>query len=433
MPIRIEMPRLNDTMEEGTLQAWHVKVGDKVSAGDSIADIETDKAVQDLQAFDDGTVAAINVEPGSTVDTGTLIAVLAVDGESAEDAVKAAGEGGGGAPAKPAAEQSSPAEPAPSAPASKPAASAGKIKVSPLAGKLAEEHGVDLAQVQGTGPDGRIIKRDILKAAQGGAVASPAPATPAAAPAATPQAYMPPATLEAKSIPVPGMRKTIAKRLVESKTTVPHFQVSVAINMDPLMDLRGTLNQQLETQGIKLSVNDFITRAVALACLQHPGINSSWMGNTIEQHGTVNVGTAISLPAERGGGLVVAVCRDVQNKGLRQISSEVKELAGAARGRGLSPEQMSDSTITISNLGMPQFGVTQFTAIVNPPNAAIIAVGAAIEKPVVRTVDGKKQIIIGTEMTCTLSGDHRVIDGASAAEYLTTLRNLLENPAGLLV
>jgi pyruvate dehydrogenase E2 component (dihydrolipoamide acetyltransferase) len=229
------------------------------------------------------------------------------------------------------------------------------------------------------------------------------------------------------------MRKTIAKRLVESKTTVPHFQVSVAIDMDPLMELRTTLNKQLETQGIKLSVNDFITRAVALAAVQHPVVNSSWMGDTIVQHGTVNVGTAISLPEERGGGLVVAVARDVQNKGLRQISAEVKDLAAAARGRGLSPEQMSDSTITISNLGMPQYGVTQFSAIINPPNAAIIAVGAAIEKPVVRKIDGEKKIVIGHEMNATLSGDHRVIDGASAAEYLTTLRTLLENPAGLLV
>jgi len=439
MPIRIEMPRLNDTMQEGTLQAWHVKVGDKVSAGDSLADIETDKAVQDLQTFDDGTIAAILVEAGSTVDTGTLIAVLAEAGESVEDAAKAAESGGGSSkkaePAEPAKQaDSSEAESEP-APAAKPAAAAtgaaGRVRISPLAAKLAEDHGVDPSQITGTGPDGRIIKRDILKAAEGGgSSAAPAAAkTPAQAPAPTTM----PTTLEAKSISVPGMRKTIAKRLVESKTTVPHFQVSVAINMDPLMDLRNTLNTQLETQGIKLSVNDFITRAVALACLQHPAVNSSWMGDTIQQHGTVNVGTAISLPAERGGGLVVAVCRDVQNKGLRQISSEVKELAGAARGRGLSPQQMSDSTITISNLGMPQFGVTQFTAIINPPNAAIIAVGAAIEKPVVRKVDGKKQIVIGTEMTATLSGDHRVIDGAVAAEYLTTLRNLLENPAGLLV
>jgi pyruvate dehydrogenase E2 component (dihydrolipoamide acetyltransferase) len=226
------------------------------------------------------------------------------------------------------------------------------------------------------------------------------------------------------------MRKTIAKRLVESKTQVPHFQVSVAISMDALLELRQTINGQLESQGIKLSVNDFITRGVALACLEHPVINSSWAGDSIEQHGAVNVGIAMALPPEKGGGLLVATVRDVDRKGLRQISSEVKTLAKNARGeKGLTVEQMSDSTITISNLGMPQYGVTQFTAIVNPPNAAIIAVGAAIEKPVVR--DG--QIVVGHEMNVTLSGDHRVIDGASAAEYLATLRRLLENPAALLV
>ncbi|MEM9019722.1 MAG: dihydrolipoamide acetyltransferase family protein [Planctomycetota bacterium] len=440
MPIVIEMPRLNDTMEEGTLQAWHVKVGDKVSAGDSLADIETDKAVQDLQAFDDGTVAAIMIEPGATVDTGTTIAVIAESGESLEDAAQAAAAGSSSAAAKAETKEQAASEQPQAqeaAPATKPAASSGRVRISPLAAKLAEEHGLDPAQIAGTGPDGRIIKRDVLKAAEAAeAGVSPPPAASAAPQTSAQAAPAPvavPTTLQAKSIPVPGMRKTIAKRLVESKTTVPHFQVSVAINMDPLMDLRRTLNTQLETQGIKLSVNDFITRAVALACLQHPSVNSSWMGDTIEQHGTVNVGTAISLPAERGGGLVVAVCRDVQTKGLRQISAEVKELAGAARGRGLSPEQMSDSTITISNLGMPQYGVTQFTAIVNPPNAAIVAVGAAIQKPVVRTVEGTKQVVIGTEMTATLSGDHRVIDGAVAAEYLTTLRSLLENPAGLLV
>ena len=229
------------------------------------------------------------------------------------------------------------------------------------------------------------------------------------------------------------MRKTIAKRLVESKVTVPHFYLSTAVNMDPLMELRSTLNAQLATQGIKLSVNDFVTRAVALAAVQHPVMNASWTGDAIQYHGTVNVGTAIALPEERGGGLVVAVTKDVQNKGLRQISGEIKTLAKKARDRGLAPDEMSDSTITISNLGMPQYGITQFGAIVNPPNAAIIAIGAAIKKPVVKTVDGQDQIVIGQEMQVTLSGDHRVIDGATAAEYLASLRQMLEQPASLMV
>jgi len=444
MPAIVEMPKLSDTMEEGTLIKWVVKVGDSVSAGDHLADVETDKATMELQAFDDGTVAKLVLDEGATVPVGQAIMVLAEDGESVEDAAKA-DVGSAPAPAKEepkeepkaqAAPTPAPPKPAPitpSAPAPAPVAAApaptgGKVKISPLARKLAEEHGLDPALIAGTGPDGRIIKRDVLKAVESGSAklgSASAGGAALAAPAAV--------ALEAKSTAVPGMRKTIAKRLVESKTTVPHFQVSVAINMDPLMEMRATLNQRLATQGIKLSVNDFITRAVALAAVQHPVINSSWTGDTIEQHGTVNVGTAISLPEERGGGLVVAVCRDVQNKSMMQISGEVKELASAARGRGLSPEQMSDSTITISNLGMPQYGVTQFNAIVNPPNAAIVAVGAAIEKPVVREVYGEKKIVIGHEMNATLSGDHRVIDGASAAEYLTTFRSLLENPVGLLV
>lgn len=439
MAVTVEMPKLSDTMEEGTLIKWAVSVGDTVSAGDHLADVETDKATMELQAFDDGTVAKLILDEGATVPVGQVILILAESGESVEDAAKTEIPDAAPAPA-PKAEAApatpepaaAPATPTPAPVAAAPAPTApppagGNIKISPLARKLADEHGLDINKITPTGPDGRIIKRDVLKAAADGT------ARPSAGGGAAPMASPTAVAIEAKTTQVPGMRKVIAKRLVESKTTVPHFQVSVAINMDPLMEMRATLNQRLASQGIKLSVNDFITRAVAVAATQHPVINSSWMGDTIVQHGTVNVGTAISLPEERGGGLVVAVCRDVQNKSMMQISGEVKELAGAARGRGLSPEQMSDSTITISNLGMPQYGVTQFNAIVNPPNAAIVAVGAAIEKPVVRDVYGEKKIVIGHEMNATLSGDHRVIDGASAAEYLTTFRSLLENPVGLLV
>ncbi len=454
MPIPITMPRLSDTMEEGTLVAWKVKVGDKVSAGDHLADVETDKATMELQAFDDGTVAKIVVEEGDTVPIETTILILAEDGESVEDAAKADAGGSGetrkGKASKeeedadqdeddssPAGESKSESESeseTESEPA--PAKSDTKVRISPLARKLAEEHGLDIAQIKGTGPDGRIIKRDILKAAESGAAASSAasakqgktapakPQKPGTAPSVSGGAG-----IEARTIPLSQMRKTIAKRLVESKTTVPHFQVSVAINMDPLLALRTTLNTQLESQGIKLSVNDFVTRAVALAATMHPAINSSWGEKEITVHGTVNVGVAISLPAEKGGGLVVATLRDAHLKGLRQLSTEVKELAGKARSAGLSLDEMSESTITLSNLGMPQYGVTQFTAIINPPNAAILAIGAALKKPVVRN----DELTIGHEMNVTLSGDHRVIDGAQAAEYLATLRNLLENPAGLLV
>ncbi|MEM9752222.1 MAG: dihydrolipoamide acetyltransferase family protein [Planctomycetota bacterium] len=439
MPIEITMPRLSDTMEEGTLVRWLVKPGDTVSASDHIADVETDKATMELNVFDEGTVAKLAIDEGGTVPVGSLIAVLAEDGESVDDAAKAAGSGGGASSngaAKAETEaptETAPAAAAPTAPAAPAATGGGKLKVSPLARKMAETAGLDLSQIAGSGPDGRIIKRDILAAQEGGATAKPAaaptpsrPAAPVAPIAAGPSA------LEAKTVQVSGIRKTIAKRLVESKTTVPHFQVSVAVDMDPLMGLRKTINGQLESQGVKLSVNDFVTRAVALACLEHPVVNASWTGDSVVYHGAVNVGIAIALPIHddgSGGGLLVATVRDVERKGLRAISSDVKALAGKARKSGLTPDEMSDSTITISNLGMPQYGVTQFTAIVNPPNAAIIAVGAALQKPVVRN----GEIVVGHEMNVTLSGDHRVIDGAVAAEYLSTLRRLLENPAALLV
>ena len=438
MSIEITMPRLSDTMEEGTLVKWRVKPGDEVASGDHLADVETDKATMELQAFDDGKVAALAVEEGDTVPVGSPILVLAEDGESLEDAAAAldgasegsnsgsASEGGGVAVADP------PKTETTTTISGRPSEATGsRMRVSPVARKIAEEHGVDLTLLTGTGPDGRIIKRDVLAVVEGDSTQQAA--APAATQVAKPQAATAPSVpvaavgMEAKTINLTNMRKTIARRLVESKTTVPHFQVSMSINMDPLMELRKTLNVQLEAQGVKLSVNDFITRATALACLSHPAANSSWNGDTIIQHGTVNVGVAVSLPEERGGGLVVPVIRDAQNKGLRQISEETKRLAKKARETGLSPEEMADGTITLSNLGM--YGVDQFTAIINPPQSVILAVGGAIEKPVVR--DG--QIVVGHVMSATLSGDHRVIDGAQGAEYLASFKQLLENPASLLV
>jgi len=480
MPIPVTMPRLSDTMEEGTLVSWKVKEGDKVESGDHLADIETDKATMELQAFDDGTVAKLVIDEGATVPIETTICILAEEGEDVEEAAKSAkgsegSEGSGDSSpvsetesndkdedkdkgedetkseskTKDQTKDESKSGQAPEPEPDEAPASDRKLRISPLARKLADEHGLDVKQIKGTGPDGRIIKRDVLKAAESGATPASTPApqkkekdkaaatssgqalTPASAAEVNERAVaaLGGPTLEARTIPLSQMRKTIAKRLVESKTTVPHFQVTIAINMDPLMDLRKTLNAQLETQGIKLSVNDFVTRAVALAATQHPEVNSSWNQTQITVHGTVNVGVAISLPAEKGGGLVVATLRDAHLKGLRQISSQVKALADKARNAGLSLDEMADSTITISNLGMPQYGVTQFTAIINPPNAAILAVGAALQQPVVR--DG--ELTVGHQMNVTLSGDHRVIDGVQAAEYLATLRHMLENPAGLLV
>jgi pyruvate dehydrogenase E2 component (dihydrolipoamide acetyltransferase) len=242
------------------------------------------------------------------------------------------------------------------------------------------------------------------------------------------------AALQGKLVPLNSMRGTIAKRLVESKSTIPHYQVTVSARVDKLMELREQLNEQLESQGVKLSVNDFLVRACALAMHQHPYINSSWVekGPAIQLHAHVNIGVAVSLPEERGGGLVVATIRGADQTGLRQISAETKRLAKKARDKGLTIEEMSDSTFTISNLGM--FGVDHFTAIINPPNAAILAVGRAVEKPFVEHDDeGEPYLVVGHEMSMTMSSDHRIIDGAMAAQYLSTVKELLENPAALLV
>ncbi|MEQ9454900.1 MAG: dihydrolipoamide acetyltransferase family protein [Phycisphaeraceae bacterium] len=442
MPITIEMPRLSDTMEEGTLLKWNVAEGDKVAAGDHLADVETDKATMELQAFDDGTVAKIVIGEGDTVPIGETILILAAKGESVEDAAKAAPAPGGGGAATAEAESDGDegggdsSNGAATATVAAPTATStgARIRVSPLARKLAEEHGIDLGSLTGSGPDGRIIKKDILAAASGGSQASAAAPAPAQgqlskAPigGGTPSPATTSVKLEAKTIKLSGMRKTIAKRLVESKTTVPHFYVTQAVRMDALLELRATLNQQLEVQKVKLSVNDFILRAVALAAVQHPVVNSSWGGDSIQQHGTVSIGVAVALPAERGGGLVVPVVRDVQNKGLRTISEETRALAKKARETGLTPEEMADSTIAVSNVGM--FGSEDVLPIINPPNAVILGIGAALPTAVVQ--DGA--VVPGHVMRITLSGDHRVVDGAAAAEYLQTLAAMLEQPAGLLV
>ncbi len=451
MPIEITMPRLSDTMERGTIVAWNVKEGDKVKPGVVLGDIETDKATMELQSFDTGTVAAILLPQGQTVDVAKIILVLAEEGEDVA-AVKAKYAGGAGSSsAKPAsaakaaaAGESSTAKaastsatavaepPAKAANGHHPAPASddrsGRIFVSPLARKIAEERGIDLASIHGTGPGGRIIRKDVEDAP----VAEPKPMASPARAAASTSMPAPSAALESRTVPLSNMRGTIAKRLVQSKTTIPHYQVTVAVDLDALMSLRTQLNDQLASQGVKLSVNDFLVRACALAMHQHPYINASWGpdGQSLLYHGQVNVGVAIALPINEkgeGGGLVVATLRNADRLGLRQISADTKALADKARKKGLSVEEMSDATFTISNLGM--FGVEHFTAIINPPNAAILAVGAAIEKPVVRN----GQIVIGHEMQMTMSSDHRVIDGAMAAQYLATVKDYLQKPATLLV
>ncbi|TVQ33081.1 MAG: 2-oxo acid dehydrogenase subunit E2 [Phycisphaeraceae bacterium] len=488
MSIDITMPRLSDTMEEGTVIKWNVKEGDSVSPGDVLADIETDKATMELQAYDEGTVAKILIGEGESVSVGSKIMVLAEEGEDADEAASSAGKassgskkksagsddededddsGGGTATAtkekKDEKKKSRRGEDASSSSdddedddsdsesresstdrssrngAQKRSGERGdgdRVFASPLAKKIAEEEGLDLGDIKGSGPSGRIVRKDVEAAIRGEAPSKrrekgesgDKKRESGGAPAPTMEVE---GALEGRTVSLSNMRRTIAKRLVESKTRIPHYQVTVTAKMDPLMELRKQLNSQLEKQNVKLSVNDFLVRACALAMHKHHFVNSKWIdkGDSVEIEilENVNVGVAIAIPIERGGGLVVATLRDADRMGLRQISAETRRLAEKARTKGLTVEEMDGSTFTISNLGM--YGVDHFSAIINPPNAAILAVGGAIEKPVVR--DGA--VVVGHEMSMTMSSDHRVIDGAMAAEYLVTLRDLLENPATLLV
>jgi pyruvate dehydrogenase E2 component (dihydrolipoamide acetyltransferase) len=440
MPIEITMPRLSDTMQQGTIVKWNVKEGQAIKSGDVIADIETDKATMELQSFDDGTVARLGVAEGQTVPVGTVILVLAAKGEDVA-AIKSAGGASSAAPAARAVGSPSPASaPTPTSAAAtatiehQPHAGNGaRVFVSPLAKKIAGESGLDLGSVQGSGPGGRIVRRDV-EAALSGSAASAGPAgraAPVSAPKPTPIISASGTRLAGEIVSLSNMRRTIARRLVESKTTIPHYQVTIEVAMDALIDLRKQLNEQLESQGVKLSVNDFLVRACALAMHQHRHVNSRWVGNpgseNIELLGSVNIGVAIALEESKGGGLVVATLRDADQLGLRQISAQSKALSEKARSKGLTIEEMADATFTISNLGM--FGVDHFTAIINPPNVAILAVGAAIQKPVVRG----NQVVPGWVMSMTMSSDHRVVDGAMAAAYLNTVKALLEKPATLLV
>jgi pyruvate dehydrogenase E2 component (dihydrolipoamide acetyltransferase) len=467
------MPRLSDTMEAGTVIKWNVKEGDSVRSGSVLADIETDKATMEMQCFDDGKLAAILVEPGKQVKVGTAIALIALEGEDVAS-VKAGGAKGGGGAAAPAPKAApapaakpapAPAAPVAAAPAPTfmptPASTAAstpvvqtetrhgmegfpsldddgpRMRVSPVARRMAEEQGIDIRTVRGTGPGGRVIKRDVElaienRASQKTAAAASATIAPAQALAVSTGGVQTPSAplalaLPGRDVALTGMRQTIARRLVESKTTIPHYQVTMKFDMDRLIDLRQSYNEKLKSSGVKLSVNDFLVRACALAMAEHPYFNASFAGDHIRIHETVNIGVAISLPEEKGGGLVVGVIKDADHKSLRQISADTKTLAEKARTKGLSVQDMSDATFTISNLGM--FGVEHFTAIINPPNSAILACGAAVQQPVVR--DG--QLVVGTQMQATLSLDHRVIDGAMAAQYLASLKEFIEEPETLVV
>jgi len=435
MPTEILMPALSPTMEEGTLAKWLVNEGDTVSSGDLLAEIETDKATMEFEAVDEGTIGKILVPEGTEgVKVNTAIAILLEDGESTDDIGSTPAATPEAAPAAETPAEAAPAATAPAAPApAAPVAASGeRIFASPLARRIAAHKGLDLAQITGTGPRGRIVKADVegVTAAPTQAAAPAAAPAPSAAPAAAPTG--PSADTIAKmyadrdydEIPLDGMRKTIAARLTEAKQTIPHFYLRRDIQLDALLKFRGDLNKQLEGRGVKLSVNDFIIKACALALQTVPAANAVWAGDRMLQLKPSDVAVAVAID----GGLFTPVLKDADAKSLSALSSEMKDLAARARDRKLAPHEYQGGSFAISNLGM--FGIDNFDAVINPPHGAILAVGSGVKKPVVGK-DG--ELTVATVMSVTLSVDHRVIDGALGAELLKAIVENLENPMLMLV
>ncbi|MBZ9847851.1 pyruvate dehydrogenase complex dihydrolipoamide acetyltransferase [Mesorhizobium sp. CA14] len=455
MPINITMPALSPTMEEGNLSKWLVKEGDKVSPGDVIAEIETDKATMEVEAVDEGTVAKLVVPAGTEgVKVNALIAILAGEGE---DAAAAAKSGGAAAPkaeapkadapkpeapkeaAKPAAAAATPA-PAKveSAPVANGHAAGDRVFASPLARRIAKDAGVDVKALTGSGPHGRVVKVDVEAAiASGGVPAAKAPAGAPSAPAPAPKPMSDDQVLKLfaegsyELVPHDNMRKTIARRLVEAKSTIPHFYLTLDCELDALLALRTQLNaaapmrktEKGEAPAYKLSVNDMVIKAMAMALMAVPDANASWTENAMIKHKHADVGVAVSIP----GGLITPIIRHADEKTLSVISNEMKDLASRARSRKLKPEEYQGGTTAVSNLGM--FGVKDFAAVINPPHATILAVGAGEERAVVKN----GEIRIATVMSVTLSTDHRAVDGALGAELLGAFKRLIENPMGMLV
>jgi pyruvate dehydrogenase E2 component (dihydrolipoamide acetyltransferase) len=454
MPTEILMPALSPTMEDGTLAKWLVKEGDTVNAGDILAEIETDKATMEFEAVDEGVIGKILVEEGSEgVKVNAPIAVLLEEGESADDIGEVGGQkeadasshvapaepseqtepaqGYGRGPADAGASPESAATPAPAAPKG---ADGGRIFASPLARRIAKDKGLDLARIKGSGPHGRIIKADVEKVE---AQPEAAEAAPEAAPAAATEGAKPPmpAGMQAsqvekmyegrdyEEVKLDGMRKTVAARLTEAKQTIPHFYLRRDIRLDALLKFRGQLNKQLEARGVKLSVNDFIIKACALALQQVPDANAVWAGDRILKLKPSDVAVAVAVE----GGLFTPVLKDAEMKSLSALSTEMKDLATRARDRKLAPHEYVGGTFAVSNLGM--YGIDNFDAVINPPHGAILAVGAGVKKPVVGE-DG--ELTVATVMSVTLSVDHRVIDGALGAELLQAIVDNLENPMVML-
>ncbi|MGB3315211.1 MAG: pyruvate dehydrogenase complex dihydrolipoamide acetyltransferase [Albidovulum sp.] len=431
MATEILMPALSPTMEEGTLAKWLVKEGDTVSSGDILAEIETDKATMEFEAVDEGIMGLILIAEGTAgVKVNTPIAVLIEEGESADaapTAVPAPAPGPQATPA-PAAAVSAPTPAATPAPAA-PKADGKRIIASPLARRLAKEKGIDIATLTGTGPHGRIVKVDVEGASAAPKTASAPAATPAAAPTAAPAG--PSSDMVARmyegrdyeEVPLDGMRKTIAVRLTEAKQTIPHFYLRREVQLDALMAFRSQLNGQLEARGVKLSVNDFIIKACALALQDVPDANAVWAGDRMLKLKPSDVAVAVAIE----GGLFTPVLKDAEKKTLSTLSAEMKDLATRARNRKLAPHEYQGGSFAISNLGM--MGIENFDAVINPPHGAILAVGAGIKKPVVKS-DG--EIGVATVMSMTLSVDHRVIDGALGAELLKAIVGYLESPMSML-
>ncbi len=429
MPIELKMPALSPTMEEGTLAKWLVKEGDTVASGDVLAEIETDKATMEFEAVDEGTIAKIVIAEGTDgVKVGEVIALIAEEGEDASAAAAPRAEAN---KAQPKAEAPAPApapkeEPKAESPAPAPAKSADgdRVKASPLARRLAEVQGIDLSGLSGSGPGGRIVKADI-ESASGKAPAKSSDAAPVSAPSAAPVSAAPAAfdtEIPHESVKLSNMRKTIARRLTEAKQTIPHIYLTVDVRLDALLKLRGQLNASLEARGVKLSVNDMLIKALAVALIEVPECNVSISGDQLFKYSRADISVAVSIP----GGLITPIIQGADSKALSAIATEMKDLAARAREGKLQPHEYQGGTASISNMGM--YGITQFDAVINPPQAMIMAIGAGEKRPTV--IDDSLQI--ATIMSATGSFDHRAIDGADGARLMQTFKKLVEDPMGML-
>ena len=421
----VTMPRLSDTMTEGTVATWLKKVGDKVAEGDILAEIETDKATMEFESFNAGTLLYIGIKEGESAPVDSVLAIIGPEGTDVSGIADNYQAGGTSAPAKDNKEDSKPEDKAEAKEEQKTeqasvSADNGRVFVSPLARKIAEEKGINLSQVKGTGENGRIVKKDIenyTPAAAQSQQAAAAPAEQQSAPAAKP--YVPAGEVSREEIKNSQMRKTIARRLAESKFTAPEYSLTIELDMDNAIASRNVINAVPDT---KVSFNDMVIKASAMALRKHPQINTQWKDDVTVYNKHISIGVAVAVDE----GLVVPVLPFTDQMSLSQIGANVKDLAGKARGKKLTPAEMDGSTFTVSNLGM--FGIQEFTSIINQPNSAILSVGAIIQKPVVKN----GQIVVGNTMTVTLTCDHRTVDGATGAQFLQTLKQYIENPVTML-